>query len=214
MAGADLSAGLRAGLLGVALGEALGLPWAGRSPREIKRDRLLDEVATTGAVTAAVLAGARGVADVAPRSGLPGGLVAGWREPDPRPRRAAALRFGFAAVVVADLAAAALAGRPLHHLVADHADDWPPPFRGVAYDDRAVVDALLAVLHRHDDPSEAMRAAVRLGGGGTALLGAVVGGILGCRRPTAIERVPWRDRVALPADAALDAAVAGLVAAS
>jgi ADP-ribosylglycohydrolase len=107
-----------------------------------------------------------------------------------------------------------VAGRPLHHLVADHADDWPPPFRGVAYDDRAVVDALLAVLHRHDDPSEAMRAAVRLGGGGTALLGAVVGGILGCRRPTAIDRVPWRDRVTLPADAALDAAVAGLAAGS
>ncbi|MDX6687053.1 MAG: hypothetical protein QOF86_3181, partial [Baekduia sp.] len=107
MAGADLSAGLRAGLLGVALGEALGLPWAGRSPREIKRDRLLDEVASTGAVTAAVLAAARGVADVAPRSGLPGGLVAGWRVPDPRPRRGAALRNGIAAVVVADLAAAA-----------------------------------------------------------------------------------------------------------
>jgi hypothetical protein len=210
VAGADLSAGLRAGLLGVALGEALGLPWAGRAPREIKRDRLLDDVATTGAVTAAVLAGARGAAEVAAHSGLPGGLVAGWREPDARARRAVALPSGFAAVVVADLAAAALAGRPLHHLVSDHADDWPPPFRGVAYDDRSVVDALLAVLHRHDDPSEAMRAAVRLGGGGTALLGAVVGGVLGCRRPTAIDRVPWRDRVILPGDAALNAAVAGL----
>ncbi|HEU4975427.1 MAG TPA: ADP-ribosylglycohydrolase family protein, partial [Baekduia sp.] len=58
MAGADLSARLRGGLLGVALGEALGLPWAGRPPREIKRDRLLEGVGPTGPVTAAVLAAA------------------------------------------------------------------------------------------------------------------------------------------------------------
>ncbi|MDX6730651.1 MAG: hypothetical protein QOC54_599, partial [Baekduia sp.] len=44
MARPDLSDALRGGLLGLAAGEALGLPWIGRSPREIKRDRLLDEV--------------------------------------------------------------------------------------------------------------------------------------------------------------------------
>jgi hypothetical protein len=207
VARADLSEGIRAGLLGVAAGEALGLPWAGRPPREIQRDRLLEGVGPTGAMTAAVLAegGAGGVG-----GRLAAALVAGWREPAPAARRAAALPLGFSAVVVADLAALALAGRPLHHLVTDHADKWAPPFRGVAADERAVVDALMAVLYRHDDPTEGLRSAVRLGGGGIAILCALVGGILGCRRPTAIARVPWLDRVALPDDAALAAAVARL----
>jgi hypothetical protein len=206
----DLSDALRGGLLGVAVGEALGLPWVGVSPRAIKRDRLLDGIGPTGAATAAVLAAAAGDGT---RGGLPDALVLGWREPDPLARRTAVLHLGFAPVMVADLAAWALAGKPLHHLVADHADNWPPPFHGVAADARSVLDALMAVLHRHDDPSEGMSAAVRLGGGGAALLGALVGGILGCRRPTAIDRVPWRDRVALPDDAALDAAVVAMVGA-
>jgi ADP-ribosylglycohydrolase len=206
----DLSDALRGGLLGVAVGEALGLPWAGVSPRAIKRDRLRDGVGPTGTVTAAVLAATAGGGE---RGSLADALVLGWREPDPLARRTAVLHLGFAPVMVADLAAWALAGKPLHHLVADHADDWPPPFHGVAADDRSVLDALMAVLHRHDDPTEGMSAAVRLGGGGTPLLGALVGGILGCRRPTAIDRVPWRDRVALPDDAALSDAVAAIAAA-
>jgi hypothetical protein len=143
---------------------------------------------------------------------LAAALVVGWGEADPRARRAAALPLGFSAVVVADLASAALDGRPLHHLVTDHAEDWTPPFHGVAHDERAVVDALMAVLYRHDDPSEALRAAVRLGGGGVALLTALVGGILGGRRPTAIARVPWLARTAVPDDAALAPAVAVLAA--
>jgi hypothetical protein len=206
----DLSEALRGGLLGVAVGEALGLPWLGVSPRAIKRDRLLDAVGPTGAVTAAVLAATAGGGV---RGSLADALVLGWREPDPLARRTAVLHLGFAPVMVADLAAWALAGKPLHHLVADHADDWPPPFHGVAADDRSVLDALMAVLHRHDDPTEGMSAAVRLGGGGTALLGALIGGILGCRRPTAIDRVPWRNRVALPGAAALDVAVAAMAGA-
>jgi hypothetical protein len=206
----DLSDALRGGLLGVVVGEALGLPWVGVSPRAIKRDRLFDGVGPTGAVTAAVLAATAGGGV---RGSLADALVLGWCEPDPLARRTAVLHLGFAPVMVADLAAWALAGKPLHHLVADHADDWPPPFHGVAADDRSVLDALMAVLHRHDDPSEGMSAAVRLGGGGTALLGALVGGILGCRRPTAIDRVPWRNRVALPDNAALDAAVAAIIGA-
>ncbi len=210
MARPDLSDALRGGLLGVAVGEALGLPWVGVSPRAIKRERLLDGVGPTGAATAAVLAATTGAGV---RGALADALVLGWREPDPLARRTAVLHLGFAPVMVADLAAWALAGKPLHHLVADHADDWPPPFHGVAADDRSVLDALMAVLHRHDDPTEGMRAAVRLGGGGTALLGALVGGILGCRRPTAIDRVPWRERVTLPDGAALDAAVAAMVGA-
>ncbi|HMJ36022.1 MAG TPA: ADP-ribosylglycohydrolase family protein [Baekduia sp.] len=210
MARPDLTDALRGGLLGVAVGEALGLPWAGRPPREIKRDRLTDDVGPTGAITAAVLEAAATVG-LSP-SGLPAALALGWREPDALARRASALHFGFAPVLVADLAAWALAGRPLYHLVADHADDWPPPFRGVAADDRAVVDALLAVLHRHDDPSEGMRAAVRLGGGGAASLTALVGGILGCRRPTAIARVPWLGRTVVPDDDTLEQAVSALAA--
>ncbi|WCB93946.1 hypothetical protein DSM104299_02672 [Baekduia alba] len=209
MARPDLSDRLRGGLLGVALGEALGLPWAGVAPRRISRARLLDDVGPTGAVTSAVLDAA--LSGAAAGGGLPAALVLGWREPDALARRAAALHLGFAPVLVADLAAWSLAGEPLYHLVADHADDWPPPFHGVAADDRAIVDALLAILHRHDDPSEGMRAAVRLGGGATAQLTAIVGGILGCRRPSALDRVPWGARVALPDDAAFDAAVAALL---
>jgi hypothetical protein len=138
-------------------------------------------------------------------------LVLGWRAPEHAERRAQALGHGFAAVLVADLAAWALNRRPLYNMVADHAKDWGPPFRGVALDDRAVVDALMAVLHRHDDPADGMRAAVRLGGGATPVLGALVGGILGCRYPAAIDdAVPWRARVALPDDDELARAVAAL----
>jgi hypothetical protein len=204
----ELSDRLRGGLLGVAVGEALGLPWVGVPPRGITRATLFDDVGPTGEVTETVLAAAH-EGGQSP-FGLGDALVLGWRERDPLARRAAALHLGFAPVMVADVAAWALAGEPLYHLVADHADDWPPPFRGVPADDRAILDALLAILHRHDDPADGMRAAVRLGGGATARLAALVGGILGCRRPTAVERAPWFDRVAVPDDAALQAAIAGL----
>jgi hypothetical protein len=222
----ELSDALRGGLVGVALGEALGLPWVGVAPRAIGRAKLLDDVGPTGPVTAAVLTAALGdspptqrdvvapaVGDGPPTiGGLQTALVLGWREPDALARRAAALHLGFAPVMVADLAAWSLAGEPIYHLVADHADDWPPPFHGVAANDRAILDALLAILHRHDDPADGMRAAVRLGGGATAQLTALVGGILGSRRPTALDRVPWRGRTALPDDATLTATVRALTA--
>jgi hypothetical protein len=188
VAGPDLAAGRRAGLLGVAAGEALALPWVGVPPRRISRRRLLDDVGPTGPITAALSEqspNARG------QSPLMGALVIGWDVGEVGARRSAALELGVGAVVVADLAAALIAGRPVHHLVADHGDDWPPPFHGIGADDRSVIDALLAVLHRHDDPTEGMRAAVRLGGDGAAVLTALVGGLLGARRPTAIDRVPW-----------------------
>jgi hypothetical protein len=161
-------------------------------------------VGPTGAATAAALAAWRGEAPppLADRRGaavLPVALVTGWREPDRSARRAATLPLGFGAVVVADLGAWALAGRPLHHLVTEHAKDWVPPFRGVADDQRAVLDAVMATLYRHDDPTEGMHAAVRLGGDGVAVVTALVGGILGGRRPSALARVPWRGRVDLVA---------------
>jgi hypothetical protein len=190
-----------AGLTGLALGEALGLPWAGVGPRSIKRSALYDGVGPTGAATAAALAAWRGATPPADglrgAAALPVALVAGWREPDRTARRAATLPLGLGAVVIADLGAWALAGRPLHHLVTEHAKDWVPPFRGVADDERAVVDAVMATLYRHDDPTEGMHAAVRLGGDGIAIVTALVGGILGGRRPTALARVPWRERVDL-----------------
>jgi hypothetical protein len=207
----DLSEALRGGLLGVAVGEALGLAWLGCAPREIKRARLLEGVGPTGALTAAALAAADGVA-LEPACALIGGLIAGWAEPDRLARRAAAHPLGLGAIVVADLAAQALDGRAVYQQVNDHGKDWPPPFRGVAATDRAVISALLANLHRHDDPNEGMQAAVRLGGDGVATLTALVGGIFGVRRPTAITRVPWLARTAVPEDAALDVAVAALVA--
>jgi hypothetical protein len=200
---------LRGGLLGVAVGEALGLPWVGAAPRDIRRATLFDAVGPTGDVTAAVLSAAADERGQSPFM-LATALVLGWRQRDPLARRAAALHLGFAPVMVADLAAWALAGEPLYHLVADHADDWPPPFRGVPDDDRAILDALMAILHRHDDPADGMRAAVRLGGGATARLAALVGAILGSRRPAAVPHAPWFERVAVPGEAALQAAITGL----
>jgi hypothetical protein len=187
----------RGGALGAALGEALGLPWAGVQARGIVRRKLFDDVGPTGPFTAALLAGEGDPLAVA--------LRVGWREPERDARRAAALPLGLEAVVVAELAAQALAGAAVYQLVTDHGKDWPMPFAGTDARDRAVVDALLSLLHRHDDPTEGMQYAVRLGGAGTARLGALTGAILGCRRPTAVERVPWRARVDLPDDTALKA---------
>lgn len=188
---------LLGGVQGAALGEALGLAWAGVPARRISRRRLLDDVGPTGPFTAALLSGE---GDPLARA-----LRVGWSEPDRTARRAAALPLGGEAVVVAELAAVAFSGRPVYQLLTDHAEDWPVPFHGTDLNDRAVVDALMAILHRHDEASEGMTAAVRLGGAGTARLGALTGAILGSRRPTAIDRVPWRDRVDLPDDTALKA---------
>jgi ADP-ribosylglycohydrolase len=178
---------LTGGVRGAALGEALGLPWAGVAARRISRRKLLDDVGPTGAFTAALLSGEGDPLAVALRDGWSG-------------RHDTTARLGIEAFVVARLAAQALAGRPIYQLLTDHGDDWPVPFHGTDANDRAVVDALLAILARHDDPTEGMTAAVRLGGAGTARLGALTGAILGCRRPAAVERVPWRERVTLPSD--------------
>lgn len=191
---------LTAGLAGVALGEALGLPWVGVVPQRINRRALYDGVGPTGAATVAALAAARGE-PVAVRgaAALPAALALGWRHDDAQARRAATLPLGFGAVVVANLGAWAIERRALHHMVTEHAKDWVPPFRGVAADQRAIVDAVMTNLYRHDDPTRAMEAAVRLGGDGVAIVTALVGGILSAKRPAGVQRVPWRDRVDLSA---------------
>jgi ADP-ribosylglycohydrolase len=183
------------GLDGFALGDALGVPWIGVEPRRITRRALLQDVGPTGAATRVAAA-----ADTTQTGALalPVAFVLGLDEPDPRARRAATLPLGFGAVVVADLAAWAVEERATYQLLTDHANKWGPPYRGVALDQRAIVDSLLATLARHDEPSEGMLSAVRLGGEGVAVLTGLVGGILSARRPTGVQRVPWRDRVTLP----------------
>lgn len=83
--------------------------------------------------------------------------------------------------------------------------DWRPGPDGVTLD---VLDTVAAVLHtiRHtDDPAEAMRRAVLLGGD-TDTVAAIVGGILGSRHDTL--SIPWSADVEMPE--ALDALATGL----
>jgi len=191
-----------------ALGDALGVPWVGAAPRTITRRRLLDDVGPTGEATRIARA-----ADAAWASGSPNGelfttrrpgpadalalpvaFVIGLREADADARRAAALPLGTGAVVVADLTAWALERRPIYQSLTDHANKWGPPFHGVALDQRAIIDSLLATLARHDEATEGMLSAVRLGGNGVAVLTALVGGILTAKLPRALGRIPWSDR--------------------
>lgn len=173
-----------------ALGDALGVPWLGVAPRKITRRKLLDDVGPTGAATAALRSeqGSGGLA-------LPVAFALGLRLADRAERRAATLPLGTGAVIVADLTAWSLEGRPIYQSLTDHANKWGPPFHGVGLDQRMIVDSLLATLARHDEATEGMLSAVRLGGTGVAVLTGLVGGILVAKRPTALARIPWRDRV-------------------
>ncbi|WP_445150249.1 hypothetical protein [Baekduia sp. Peel2402] len=196
-----------------ALGDALGVPWVGAAPRTITRRRLLDDVGPTGEATRIARAADDAWASGSPNGelfttrrpgssdagadalALPVAFVIGLREADADARRAAALPLGLGAVVVADLTAWALERRPIYQSLTDHANKWGPPFHGVALDQRAIIDSLLATLARHDEATEGMLSSVRLGGNGVAVLTALVGGILAAKLPTAVARIPWSGRV-------------------
>jgi hypothetical protein len=228
-----VTAAVRAGLVAFAAGDAAGRPWAGRGPREISKRTLLDDVGPTGWATEALLAaagaaslgtaagagaaslgapGAAGAEAPPPPGHFPAALALGWREPDPAARRAAALPLGFAAVLVADLAAWALEGRALRGLGEDHSWKWYAPIRGIPADDRGVMDGLLWLTHRWQDPDEGIRSAVRLGGRDPGLLAGLLGALLVSRTPALLSRLRWLDRVVLPAPERLDAAASALTA--
>jgi ADP-ribosyl-[dinitrogen reductase] hydrolase len=131
----------------------------------------------------------------------------GWAIPPGPVLRAVALRNArtthagegalHAAVAVAEMASRALEGEPLDLGAAD----WRPPPRGVSLDATETLEAVRHVIREHEDPADAMRAAVMLGGD-TDTVAAIAGGILGCRAPEAT--IPWIDRVLLPDSALLD----------
>ncbi|MBI5103429.1 MAG: ADP-ribosylglycohydrolase family protein, partial [Solirubrobacterales bacterium] len=130
----------------------------------------------------------------------------GWAIADPMRRREVAFALGrathgwaaaAAGVLVADLAAWAVEGRVLRHAVADTAEAWYLRPGGIGLGARDTFEALCNVVHRYDNPSKGIRAAVKLGGD-TDTLAALVGGVLGCRDPWAVDRMRWLDEVALP----------------
>jgi len=107
-----------------------------------------------------------------------------------------------AAVEEVDTAGVGPAGDPVRLAAAG---GWEPPAGGVGLDAMETAAAVVHLVRLHEDPARAMRHAVLLGGD-TDTVAAITGGVLGGRR--AGPRIPWADRVALPA--ALDALAAGL----
>ncbi|MFI7125885.1 ADP-ribosylglycohydrolase family protein [Nonomuraea sp. NPDC050153] len=110
------------------------------------------------------------------------------------------------ACAVAAMGSWALEGCPAEDLIAvaceelDHfaipiPTGWVPSPGGVSLDVMDTLGAILHVLHLHDEPVQAMRYAVSLGGD-TDTVAAIVGGILNCRQDTA--DIPWTPQVALP----------------
>jgi ADP-ribosylglycohydrolase len=113
-----------------------------------------------------------------------------------------------AACTVATMASMAVEGRPREEIAAAaEQDGWQPPTAGVPLDAVATLAAVGHVIGTAQDPAEAMRAAVRLGGD-TDTVAAIAGGILGTLMPAA--PIPWLDQVRMPDAAALDRLAAGL----
>jgi ADP-ribosylglycohydrolase len=164
----------------------LPLGWATRPADAERRRALVERMTVTTHGAPAAVAGACAVAAMGSYA------VAGY----PAERLIA---VALAEIERFDLGAAA---RPVR-LAAE--GEWRPGPGGVTLD---VLDTVAAVLHtirRTDEPAEAMRRAVLLGGD-TDTVAAIVGGILGGRHDTVA--IPWAARVELPGD--IDALATGL----
>ncbi|MEV5330393.1 ADP-ribosylglycohydrolase family protein [Nonomuraea sp. NPDC052634] len=98
-----------------------------------------------------------------------------------------------------------IAREELDHFEIPMPTDWAPGPDGVTLDVMDTLGAILHVLRLHDEPVEAMRYAVGLGGD-TDTVAAIVGGILNCRQDAA--NIPWTSQVALPPE--LDTLAEGL----
>ncbi|MEV5895916.1 ADP-ribosylglycohydrolase family protein [Nonomuraea fuscirosea] len=88
-----------------------------------------------------------------------------------------------------------VAQEELHHFGVPMPTTWQPGPGGVSLDVSDTLGAILHVLHLHDEPVEAMRYAVGLGGD-TDTVAAIIGGVLTCRQDTA--DIPWAAQVAFP----------------
>ncbi|MFB4273480.1 ADP-ribosylglycohydrolase family protein [Nonomuraea sp. GTA35] len=91
-----------------------------------------------------------------------------------------------------------------HYGVPDVAG-WELSPDGVSLDVMDTLGAVLHVLSLHEEPVDAMRCAVSLGGD-TDTVAAIVGGILSCRQD--VVDIPWRSQVVLPSS--LEALAQGL----
>ncbi|MGP3965088.1 ADP-ribosylglycohydrolase family protein [Nonomuraea sp. 3N208] len=111
--------------------------------------------------------------------------------------------WAFEACTAEDLIS--VAREELDHFNVPFTAGWEPDSSGVSLDVMDTLGAILHVLHLHDEPVEAMRYAVSLGGD-TDTVAAIIGGILSCRQDSA--DIPWAPQVALPAG--LDALAEGL----
>ncbi|MFI7694199.1 ADP-ribosylglycohydrolase family protein [Nonomuraea sp. NPDC049655] len=90
----------------------------------------------------------------------------------------------------------ATANEELDHFGVRRTEGWALSTTGVSLDVMDTLGAVLHVLSRHQNPVDAMRYAVSLGGD-TDTVAAIVGGILSCRQDTV--NIPWAPQVVLPA---------------
>ncbi|MEV0614834.1 ADP-ribosylglycohydrolase family protein [Nonomuraea sp. NPDC050404] len=88
-----------------------------------------------------------------------------------------------------------VAKEELDHFGVPGVEGWELSPDGVSLDVMDTLGAVLHVLGLHEEPVEAMRYAVSLGGD-TDTVAAIVGGILSCRQD-AVD-IPWAPQVALP----------------
>ncbi|MEU8361106.1 ADP-ribosylglycohydrolase family protein [Nonomuraea sp. NPDC048882] len=88
-----------------------------------------------------------------------------------------------------------VAREELAHFGVSFPTTWQPAPTGVSLEVSDTLGAILHILPLHDEPIEAMRYAVSLGGD-TDTVAAIIGGILTCHQDTA--DIPWAPQVAFP----------------